>query len=162
MVEFAAALPVFLLLLLALVDFTRLMFTYISLADATREMARAAAISRNGNAPVIAAFNNYALIGGSTNPATDQVQVIVADQSCVTDLRNGQTCASTSLSSATCSLPLQSGCALPSRQSAGGGYVEVDLTYRFTFNPLFQSGVDNVSFMQQFTVVTTGERAYLE
>lgn len=162
MVEFAVALPVFLLLLLALVDFTRMMFTYISLSDATREMARAAAISRSGNAPVIAAFNNYVLIAGSTNPATDRVQVTIADESCVSDQRQSQPCSSESQSSASCSLPLQAGCGLPSRQSAGGGYVQIDLSYTFTFNPLFQTSVTYVSFLRPFTVLTTSERAYLE
>ena len=65
MVEFAVVLPAFLLLLFALIDFGRLVFTYVSLSNGAREMARTAAISQswnNGAAAAsnasIAAFNN--------------------------------------------------------------------------------------------------------
>src|SRR5438270_2213997 len=123
MVEFAVALPIFLLLLLAIIDFGRLLFTYISLADATREMARTAAVSRKPDNVAIAAFNNFVLFTSSTNPATDRVQVTVADQSCVSDLRQGGLCSADSIESVSCALPLQSSCALPPRASAGGGYI---------------------------------------
>ena len=161
MVEFAVALPVFVLLLLAAVDFGRLLFTYIGLADATREMVRTAAISRSADTSVVAAFNDYVLFTDSINPATDQVQLTVADESCVSDLSQGHACSPDSVKSATCALPLQPSCAMPSRVSAGGGYVEVDVTYSFTFNPLFV-GVGGLSFMQPLSVLTTSERAYLE
>jgi hypothetical protein len=124
-------------------------------------MARTAAISRSADPSVIAAFNNYILFTDSINPATDQVQVTVADQSCVSDLRQGLTCSPDSVRSAVCTLPLQPTCPMPSRISAGGGYVEVDVTYSFTFNPLFV-GAGGVSFMQPLSVLTTSERAYLE
>jgi Flp pilus assembly protein TadG len=162
MVEFAVALPVFLLVLLALIDFARLLFTYVGLADAAREMARAASISRGSNQTAINAFNNYWIVAGSVNPSTDQVKVTVADQSCVTDLRQGNTCSPDAVASVTCSLPLQSTCAIPARVSAGGGYVQVDVTYSFTFNPLFQTGFSGVSFIRPLSVLTTSERAYLE
>ena len=165
MVEFAVTLPVFVLLIIALIDFGRLLFTYISISDAAREMARTASISRGASSDAINAFNNYLLLAGSANPATDHVQVTVADQSCVSDQRQGNACSSTSTASVTCSLPLSQSCSLPSRASAGGGYVEVDVTYSFTFNPLFQNdlaSVTVVSFMQPTSVLTTSERAYLE
>jgi Flp pilus assembly protein TadG len=165
MVEFALALPLFVLLLLAMIDFARLLFTYVSLADASREMARAAAISRSSNSTVVNAFNNYAVIAGSANPQTDAVVVTVADQSCVTDQRQGNPCSPTSTATVSCPMPVQQSCAIPSRTSAGGGYVEVDVTYTFAFNPLFQTGlagVAEVSFMRPVSLLTTGERAYLE
>lgn len=165
MVEFAVTLPVFLLLLLALIDFGRLLFTYISLTDAAREMARTAAVSRKPDSSVIAAFNNYVFFTDSTNPATDQVRVTVADASCTTDLRLGNPCSPDAVANAACPLPLQPSCALPPRASAGGGYIQVDVTYSFTFNPLFQGWLDGfaeVSMMSPLAVLTTSERAYLE
>ena len=42
LVEFALVVPLFLLLVLGLIDFSRLLFTYVSLSNATREMARVA------------------------------------------------------------------------------------------------------------------------
>lgn len=159
------ALPVFMLVLIALIDFGRLLFTYISIVDAAREMARTASISRGADANVISAFNNYLLLAGSANPGTDHVQVTVADQSCVSDQRQGNPCSSDSMSTVMCTLPLTQSCTLPSRASAGGGYVEVDVTYAFVFNPLFQNNLANVtavSFMQPASVLTTSERAYLE
>jgi Flp pilus assembly protein TadG len=165
MVEFAVALPIFVLLLLAIFDFGRLLFTYISLADATREMARTAAVSRSTDSAVIAAFNNFVLFTSSTNPATDRVQLTVADQSCINDLRQGSACSPDSIASATCPLPLQPGCTLPPRSSSGGGYIQVDVTYSFTFNPLFQAsleGVQVMAFERPLSVLTTSEQAYLE
>jgi len=160
MVEFAAALPVFLLLVLALIDFGRLLFTYVSLTDAAREMARVATISQRPDSSVIAAFNDYALFTSSTNPATDSVQVTVADESCTSDQRLGNTCSASAVASATCPLPLQPSCALPPRGSAGGGYVQVSVTYTFQFSPVFQ--VASVRFLQPLATLTTTERAYME
>ena len=42
LVEFAVVVPLFLLLLFALIDFSRLLFTYVSLSNGAREMARVA------------------------------------------------------------------------------------------------------------------------
>lgn len=165
LVEFALAVPLFLVLLLGLIDFARLLFTYVSIADGVREMARAAAIAPNSGSTAVAAFNNYTLIGGSASPATDQVVITVADVSCVTNQRQGLACAPGSLTSTTCTLPLQSSCTLPPRSSAGGGYVQVDATYSFTFNPLFQNqvaGVTDVAFMRSVSVLTTSARATIE
>src|SRR5438309_1362898 len=86
LVEFALAVPLLLLVLLALIDFSRLLFTYVSLADGAREMARVGALARNSSASAVAAFNDYTLIAGSGNPATDQVVVTVADQVAVVGL----------------------------------------------------------------------------
>jgi Flp pilus assembly protein TadG len=160
MVEFAVALPVFLLLVLGLIDFGRLLFTYVSLTDAAREMARVAAISHVPDTSVISAFNDYALFTSSINPATDQVQVTVADESCASDQRQGNACSPSAIASVTCSLPLQGSCALPPRGSAGGGYVQVNVTYTFQFSPLFQ--VASVTFLQRLATLTTSEREYME
>ena len=73
-------LPLFLLLLLGLVDFGRLLFSYISLTNGTRELARNLVISTstNANAPVDA-FNNLTIFGGSVSSSTDSVVVHVDD-----------------------------------------------------------------------------------
>jgi Flp pilus assembly protein TadG len=165
LVEFAVAVPLLLLVLLALIDFARLLFTYISLADGVRELARVASLTRSADADARAAFNAYTIILGGANPATDQLTITVTDQACVNNLRQGLVCAPGALRSVTCSLPLQSSCTLPTRSSAGGGYIQVDVTYTFTFDPLFQNqlvNVANVSLMQPLSVLTTSARAYLE
>jgi Flp pilus assembly protein TadG len=87
LVEFALVVPLFLLILFALIDFARLEFSYISLANAAREMARVAAISTNSSDTVIDRFNNLAAIasdwnGVNTNSASmiDSVTITVADR----------------------------------------------------------------------------------
>jgi Flp pilus assembly protein TadG len=73
--EFALVLPLFLLFLFGIIDFSRLLFSYVSLADSTREFTRQAVIAvttsptRGTSAPVDA-FNNFTLIGGAFSPAT--------------------------------------------------------------------------------------------
>jgi Flp pilus assembly protein TadG len=165
LVEFALVVPLFVLVVLALIDFSRLLFTYISIADGAREMARVAAITGCPGANSLAAFNNYTLIGGATNPATDRVTITVANQSCASDQRRGIVCSPGTQSTVTCSLPLQASCTLPARTSAAGGFVQVDVIYRFTFNPLFQNqlaGVVDVWFGRPFSALTTSAWAYLE
>lgn len=156
LVEFALALPVFLLLLLGLFDFARLLFTYVSVADGARELARAASIAPSSSLASINAFNNYTLLGGGANPATDHVVFTVVDATCVGSQRQGLSCAGGSTRSSTCSLPLQTSCALPSRQSASGGYIQADVVYTFQFNPFFQSLLWNPA------IVTTTARATIE
>src|SRR3989442_9739135 len=164
LVEFALALPLFLLLVLALVDFSRLLFTYISLTNGAREMVHAAALPRNSSIAATAAFNNYTLVAGSTNPLTDQIVVTVADQSCVRNQGLGQACTPGSLSSVTCPLPLQPACTLPARLAASDGYVQVALTYTFVFNPLFDSVLSILANAGMATqpVLITPARAYVE
>jgi Flp pilus assembly protein TadG len=164
LVEFALVLPLFLLLVLGVIDFSRLLFTYISLTNGARELARAAALPRSSSTASIAAFNSYTLVAGSTNPATDQIVVTVADQSCVRNQSLGQPCASSSVATVTCSLPLQPACVLPTRLAASDGYVEVALAYTFVFNPLFYgvlSAAANAN-MAPLPVLTTTARAYVE
>jgi Flp pilus assembly protein TadG len=165
LVEFALAVPLFVLLAFGFIDFSRMLFTYASLTHGTRELARVATITTAPSASAVAAFNNYTLIVGDADPATDRLTITVANQSCVSDQRRGASCSPGTVSSVTCSLPLQVSCAMPSRRSAGGGYVQVDVTYRFRFNPLFQNmlaGVVDVWFGRPFSELTTSSRTYLE
>ena len=164
LVEFALVLPLFLLLVLGVIDFSRLLFTYISLTNGARELARTAALPRSTSTASIAAFNNYTLVAGSTNPATDRIVVTVADQSCVRNQSLGQPCLSSGLSTVACSLPLQPACVLPARRAASDGYVQVALTYTFVFNPLFDgvlSAAANAG-MAPAPMLTTTVRAYIE
>jgi len=166
LVEFALAVPLFVLLVVGFIDFSRMMFTYASLTHGARELARVAAITTAPSAKAMAAFNNYTVIGGDVNPLTDRLTITVANQSCASDQRRGVACSpGTVATSPPCPLPLQASCAMPSRTSAGGGYVQVDVTYRFRFNPLFQStlaGVVDVWFGRPFSVLTTSSRTYIE
>jgi Flp pilus assembly protein TadG len=167
MLEFAIVVPVFLLLMLGLIDFGRLLFTYISVANGAREMARIAAVSTNwSGAAAINAFNNYTLIAAGQNPGTDKVTVKYASQSCAHTADIGGTCAPST--TYTCTMPLTTPAACsPTFTSAPPlkGYVEVSVTYTFQFNPLFQNrleGVVDVSFMRPTATVTTTARAYVE
>jgi Flp pilus assembly protein TadG len=165
LVEFALAVPLFVLLAVGFIDFSRLLFTYVSLTHGARELARVAAITSAPSASVVAAFNDYTVFGGDANPLTDRLTITVANQSCASDQRRGLTCSAGTVASATCSLPLQAACAMPSRTSAGGGYIQVDVTYRFRFNPLFQNtlaGAVDAWFGRPFSELTTSSRTYVE
>jgi hypothetical protein len=66
-----------------------------------------------------------------------------------------------------CPLPLQTACALSNLYiwDGAGGMVEVDTSYTFHYNPLFQNrlgGVVDASFMRQFSVLTTTTRTTSE
>lgn len=172
-VEFALVAPLFFLLLFGLIGFARVLFTYTSLANAAREMARVAAVSTNwtpaSNATglnAITAFNNYVVIAGGTSNTTDSVTVLTADATCARQLDAGSTTCSSGVSTTygPCALPLQtSSCTLG--QPPQDGFVQVAVTYTFQFNPLFQnrlSGVVDVSFMRPSVVLTTTARAYAE
>src|SRR6185436_5650583 len=43
--EFALVLPLFLLLMFGLIDFSRMLFSYVSIANGARELARSASVS---------------------------------------------------------------------------------------------------------------------
>lgn len=154
MVEFAVVIPLFLLLLFVLIDFSRLLFTYASLVNGAREVARVAAIPGSSNASIMAAFNNYTFMLGPAQPSIDHIEIEVYDQ---TGIQRG---------SVTCDLPPNPAvCTAPSRASAGDGYVEVEVEYRFQFNPLFQAtlaGVQYVGFTTPYIGLETEAKAYLE
>ena len=64
-----------------------------------------------------------------------------------------------------CRLPLSATCAPGAVGTASGGFVQVDLTYTFNFNPLLQNklaGVVDVWFMRPLTTLTTTARTYVE
>ena len=76
--EFAIVVPLFLLLLFGLIDFSRMLFTYVSITNGARELARVVAITGPWGATLPApcttcvtntvnAFNNLTILGG---PAT--------------------------------------------------------------------------------------------
>ncbi len=76
LLEFALLVPFFLLLIFGLVDFSRLLFTYISLANGTRELARVAALPSTTSATPAApvnAFNNLTLFNGPVASAASQI-----------------------------------------------------------------------------------------
>ena len=155
LVEFALVLPLFLLLVFALIDFSRMLFTYISLVNGTREAARAAAISSNPSATVVNAFNNYTLVLGPMQPATDSVQF---------EIDNAQGASQTSV---TCTLPMTpASCTVPARANYSDAYVlEVETTYRFQFTPLFQAvlaGVQYAGFTRAYVNLTSEAKAYIE
>jgi Flp pilus assembly protein TadG len=159
--EFAIVVPLFLLLLFALIDFSRLLFTYVSLANGAREMARVAAVSTNwSGTSAIAAFNNYTIIAGAQDAGT--LTVSTGSATCARTGDAGGTCPGTSVS---CSLPLTAGsCTLPT-PTQQGGFVQVTVSYTFQFNPLFQTRLDGIidtSFMRPNAVLTTTSRAYVE
>ena len=155
LVEFALVIPLFLLLMLGLIDFGRLLFSYISLANGAREMARVVAITGSNPQASIDAFNNLTIIGGSMDPTTDSVVMQVYDE---TGAAQG--------SAVTCTLPLTSlSCNVPSRNGFHDGWVDVSATYVFQFNPLFQNklaGVVDVSLMRPISTLTTTTRIYIE
>jgi Flp pilus assembly protein TadG len=161
LMEFAIVFPLFLLLMLVLIDFSRALFTYISLTNSTREMARVAALSINSSSSnAVDAFNNSLLILGPQ--ASGSVAVKVGDATCARAVDGGEsTC--TAMSTVTCDLPLSQTCTVPDRHQ--DGFVQVDVHYDFYLNPLFQNRLTNYVggfFLPQQFVLTTGARAYVE
>jgi Flp pilus assembly protein TadG len=71
LLEFAIVVPVFLVLLFAMIDFSRLLFTYVSLTNGAREVARSVTITSTSMTSVVSAFNNLTIIGGGISPATN-------------------------------------------------------------------------------------------
>ena len=164
LVEFAVVVPLFLLLLFALIDFSRLLFTYVSLSNGAREMARVASISNGWSSDAaVTAFNNATIVAGG-NTSTDTITVVVGDAGCASTKDNGGTC-SPAPTPKVCTFQqvFNSTCTLsPPKQ---GGFVEVQVNYTFWFNPLFQTRLENVidvSFMRPTAPVTTTARAYVE
>jgi len=72
-VEFALVMPLLLLLVFALIDFSRLLFTYISLTNGTREVARAVSLSgawfklqaSTDTTTIVNSFNNLSIFAGA-------------------------------------------------------------------------------------------------
>lgn len=166
MVEFALTLPLFLVLLVGVFDFGRMLVTWISLANATREMARVASFSGTSSAAVKSTFDQYLFYLGQ--PGTTSIVVRVGDIACALNESAGTSpCTTGTASSVTCSsLPLASDtCTIPSRSSAISGFVNVDVSSAFTLNPLFDAFLSRLSAVAStpltFTLTTTA-RAYIE
>lgn len=76
LLEFALLLPLFVLVLFAFIDFSRLVFSDISLVNGTRELARQAALPATTSttpAAAVNAFNNLTLIGGPLSNGATQI-----------------------------------------------------------------------------------------
>jgi hypothetical protein len=77
LVEFAIVMPLLLLLVFALIDFSRLLFTYVSLTNGSREVARAASLSgewlklhaTTDTTDIVNAFNNLSIFAGAPSGA---------------------------------------------------------------------------------------------
>jgi Flp pilus assembly protein TadG len=171
LVEFALVVPIFVLLVFGLIDFSRLVFTYISISNGAREMARVAAVSAPAGASwsssaAVAAFTNSTVVAGGQDGATDRVTVRTGSRLCASTLDAGGTCAAPYVpSSVSCSMPLSTASCTLTAPPSRGGFVEVNVNYTFQFNPLFQNrlgGVIDVSFMRPTALVTTTARAYVE
>jgi hypothetical protein len=165
--EFAITLPLFLLLLFGLIDFSRLLFTYVSLTNGTRELARMAALSSSwpsSTAP-IDAFNNLTIIGAPPAHSGDTDQVTITWVNSYCQAHGGPPCtAPGALMTVTCPLPLSSAtCSLPANRSLYyDGYVQVITTYTFRFSPLFQDGLAPISFMRSLTNLSTSVQETIE
>jgi hypothetical protein len=115
------------------------------------------------SAPAIAAFNNFTIIAAPQVSATDRVTIRVGSADCARTLDVGGVC-SPAPTSVVCTMPLQTAtCTLPTPSQ--DGFVEVQTTYTFQFNPLFETrldGVPYISFLRPTSVLTTTARAYVE
>ena len=137
-------------LLFAVIEFGRLTFTYLSLANDIHEMARQMAIPATTNANVIAAYNNLNALRVPPNPTTDSLTLMVFNAA---GLQQGTT--------QTCTLPVTSGtCMVPVRTSANGGYVQVGVTYVFIFGPQF-SAPFGISFVLPNITLSLTTRDYI-
>ena len=173
LLEFALVVPLFLLLMLGLIDFSRLLFTYVSFTNGAREMARIEAVSTGWTSTTatnaINAFNNTTVIAATKNASTDNVTVRMGDMSCARTVDIGGTCSPVP-TSIVCPMDGTNGAELSTTscnltKPSPGGFVEVQVNYTFSFNPLFQNrlaGIIDVSFMRAATQVTTTARAYVE
>ena len=164
MVEFALVLPLFLVVLVGILDFSRMFFTFISMTNATRETARTAAIPRMSDAEVIAAFNNLMVYMAPP----EEIGVNQVTFAFVTRDNLSANPSNPTTTSVTCNMPLTTvgptACVLPSRgystatgSTYSGGRVTVTARYRFVFTPL----IDWFASIAGFSL-NTSTRAYIE
>ena len=135
-------------------------------------MARTASVSQawtlnatTASSKAVSAFNNNTIVAASQNGATDKVTIVVGNANCAHTEDSGGTCASPNATTQViCNMPLTAAsCTVPQPQP--NGFVEVQVSYTFPFNPLFQTrldGVIDVSFMRPTALVTTVSRSYVE
>jgi Flp pilus assembly protein TadG len=127
MVEFAIVIPLFLLLLFALIDFGRLLFSYASLANGARELARSMTVTTNSASTVVNAFNNLTIIGGALSPASTVTLQPPSGS-------GGGSIACTSSTSPMCTIKItttSSNVTLTSYSGASGSAVYTTPTYQF-------------------------------
>ncbi len=137
LVEFALVLPLFLVLMVGIMDFSRFLLTYASLANGTRELARTASLVNATSAQVVDVFNTTAFIVASPPTSGDTLVMCVFDRpSAATAACPPAGGSPAPLASATCTLPLTvAGCTPPSRAIAGADFVMARTTYAFHFTP---------------------------
>lgn len=151
--EFALALPAFLLVLLAFFNLGALLFTYISLANATREMARELSItSASATSTAMTDFNNTLLIDGPLSSPSLTVSVYNSSGT-LEGTSNG----------AGCTIPITTGtCTIPTRTTYDLGYVDVVVSATYTFVPTFQAPFGVNSTILPSPTLTTTAKAYIE
>lgn len=190
MVEFALTFPMFMVLLLAIFDFTRMQFTYVSLINGAREMARTATFQGKDQAEVLATFNNLVWYLGAPDPG-DTVTVTFVNAVCATkllanpsgtlsgtctDSTNDRyvrvTCTGFRLDTSTCatvtgfpSTPAPTWPATTAdRRLYSNGYVDVSVRSNFILSPLFDAFRTRVNDAggQLAFLLQTSTRAYFE
>lgn len=153
-----------------MIDFSRLIFTYISLTNGTRELARIAALSDGGSSTTapLDAFNNLTIIGGPASNSGDVNQVTVTWVNSYCAAHGGpSSCPAPGASmTVTCNLPLLIANCSPAppwdRTLYYDGYVDVTTTYTFRFAPLFQDRLAPISFMRPLSNLSTSVRETVE
>jgi Flp pilus assembly protein TadG len=138
MVEFALVIPLFLLLLLGFIDFARLLFSYTSVANGSRELARSMTITSNPASSAIAAFNNLTIVGGTISPAT-----VVTLQPTVGSGSGSISCTGTSsplctikvTSTTTTTAPIVTTTTLTNQTGASGSATYTATASTYQFNP---------------------------
>jgi Flp pilus assembly protein TadG len=140
MLEFALVVPLFLLLLFGMIDFSRLLFTYVSITNGARELGRSVAITSTSMSTVVSAFNNLTIFGGSTTPATNVTMAppsgggsgsiacnSASDAMCTMQITSG--------SSHTASCPTSGTVCLTNVSGATGSATYTSSSLNYTFNP---------------------------
>jgi Flp pilus assembly protein TadG len=230
LVEFALIMPLLLVVVFALIDFSRLLFTWISITNGSRELARVVSITGpwvfNANldtATTVNAFINLTILAGpatavqnfSLSPGTGTISCSnISSSGCGFKLNVDYSASSITFSPGggatgsasyalpgtalpslpvygvtadgdfaavtlvtegngissqmsgflqVCPLPMTTACALSQLEmgKGGGGIIEVDTSYTFHFNPLFQNRVTsfiNAGFISQLALLTTTTR----
>ena len=170
MLEFAMVLPVFMLLLLGLIDFSRLLFTYISVANGAREVARSVTITSNNMTTVANAFNNLTLFGGSTSSATSVTfappgggsgSVLcngAADAMCTLQVTTGPSTSPTCASGTVCLQPATS------TTGSSGSASYSSTSFNYDFNPSITSGTTGTDYvvLTWLTAQSGSQQGYIQ
>lgn len=137
MVEFALTVPIFLLLLLGVFEFGRMMFTYTSITNGIREVARRASIPTATSDYIVSGFNETAFIMGSIK--SGDLVCIYVDSTGTASPSVSTMCNDTDPAEE-CPLPMSAAtCTVPSRTNLSRGAVIVYVNYVFEFTPFFET-----------------------